>query len=192
MVIGVMRVRPKILKFTALFIGLFLIWLIWRLLPENRYNQQIRAAAARYHVDPTLVKAVVWRESRFRPGARGTKGEIGLMQVQEWAAQEWADAEHIKGFQHECCSDPKTNTLAGTYYLSQLLKRYARTDNPVPYALAAYNAGRGNVLKWNTGAAATESAVFIDQIGFPSTKQYVKAIMRRQRLYRILAGLRLG
>lgn len=187
-----MRIRNKIVKYTAFAVALLAVWLIWRLSPENRYNRQIRAAAARYHVDPTLVKAVVWRESRFRPGARGTKGEIGLMQVQEWAAQEWAEAEHITGFQHECCLDPETNTLAGTYYLSQLLKRYARTDNPVPYALAAYNAGRGNVLKWNSGAAATQSAAFIDQIGFPSTKQYVKAILRRQRLYRFLAGLNLG
>lgn len=187
-----MRLRPKVLKAITLVVGLFLVWLVWRLCPENRYNTQIRAAAERYHVDPMLVKAVVWRESRFRPGARGTKGEIGLMQIQEWAAQEWAEAEHITNFQHECCLDPKTNTLAGTYYLSQLLKRYARTDNPVPYALAAYNAGRGNVLKWDSGAAATQSAVFMDQIGFPSTRQYVKSIMRRERLYRFLAALKLG
>ena len=141
-------------------------------------------AAKRYGVDPLLVRAIVWRESRFKPDARGTSGEIGLMQIQEVAAQEWADAEHNTSFKHEHCFDPGTNALAATFYLSKLLKRYAHADNPVPYALADYNAGRGNVLKWNTGAAATNSAAFIAQIGFPGTRAYVKSVMRRQELYR--------
>ncbi len=118
------------------------------------------------------------------PLARGRAGEIGLMQLQEDAAHEWADAEHIEGFEHERCLDPGTNALAGAWYLKKLLKRYAQTDNPVPYALADYNAGRGNVLRWNSGAAATNSAAFMEQIGFPGTKEYVKSVMRRYASYR--------
>jgi len=68
--------------------------------------------------------------------------------------------------------------------LKKLIKRYAQTDKPVVYALADYNAGRGNVLKWNMGEAATNSAVFIEQIGFPGTKAYVKSVMRRYEKYR--------
>jgi soluble lytic murein transglycosylase len=156
---------------------------------ERRFVPQIRAAARRYQVDPLLVKAVVWRESRFNPAARGTKGELGLMQVQELAAQEWADTEHLAAFRHSHCLDPATNTLAGTFYLGKLLKRYANTGNPFPYALADYNAGRGNVLKWNTSAAATNSALFVDQIGFGATRRYVKSVLRRYRLYKFLAQL---
>src|SRR5207249_10099946 len=147
-------------------------------------DRSISAAARRYGVEPALVKAVVWRESRFHPRARGRSGEIGLMQIGEAAAQEWADAEHIGGFNHEQCSDPFTNTLAGTWYWKNLLKRYGQTDNPVPYALADYNAGRANVLKWLSGAAATNSAAFIEQIEFPGTKQYVESVMRRYEEYR--------
>ena len=154
---------------------------------EERYTPQIRVAAGRYGVDPLLVKAVVWRESRFNPNARGTSGEIGLMQIQEIAAQEWADAEHNLGFIHTHCFDPGTNTLAATFYLAKLLKRYSKTDNPVPYALSDYNAGRGNVLKWNNGAAATNSVAFIEQIGFPGTRVYVKSVMRRREIYRFLS-----
>ena len=143
---------------------------------ERRYIPQIRAAAKRYGVDPMLVKAVVWRESRFNSEARGTSGEIGLMQIREIPAQEWADTEHNLAFVHAHCFDPGTNTLAATFYLGKLLKRYAKTDNPVPYALADYNAGRGNVLKWNSGAAATNSALFIEQIGFPGTKDIRKTV----------------
>jgi soluble lytic murein transglycosylase len=156
---------------------------------ERRQNGPIRAAAERYGVERELVKAVVWRESRFHPRARGRAGEIGLMQLQETAAREWAAAERIEGFEHEQCFDPGTNTLAGTFYLGKLLKRYARTDNPVPYALADYNAGHSNVLKWNNGQAATNSALFIAQIGFPGTKKYVKSVMWRCALYRFLGRL---
>src|SRR5882672_2880893 len=151
---------------------------------EHSQDAPINTAAKRYGVEPALVKAIVWRESRFNPSVRGRAQEIGLMQLQEIAAQEWADAEHITAFEHEHCFDPGTNTLAGTWYLKKLLRRYTKTDNPLPYALADYNAGRGNVLKWNSGEAATNSAVFIEQIRFPGTKAYVKSVMGRYEKYR--------
>jgi soluble lytic murein transglycosylase len=153
----------------------------------RKFESQINAAAKRYKVDPLLIKAVVWRETRFRPNVHGKAGEIGLMQIQEAAALEWAGAEHIQNFDHAQCFDPGTNTLAGTFYLSKLMKRYTNTDNPVLYALADYNAGRGNLVKWNNGAAATNSSVFVAQIGFPSTKAYVKSVMRRRAFYKFLA-----
>jgi soluble lytic murein transglycosylase len=167
-------------------VGIAAIYLWWNSRLEQSQDNPIRAAANRYKVDPALVKAVVWRESRFNPSVRGRAKELGLMQIREEAAQEWADAEHINGFEHAQCLDPQTNALAGTWYLKKLLKRYSQTDDPVPYALADYNAGRGNVLKWNTGEAATNSTVFIEQIGFPGTKAYVKSVMRRREKYRRL------
>jgi soluble lytic murein transglycosylase len=53
----------------------------------------------------------------------------------------------------------------------------------VPYALADYNAGRGNVLKWMKGAATTNSEAFIEQIGFPSTRHYVRTVVERRKKY---------
>ncbi len=168
-------------------LALFYFWREDRL--ERQFLPQIHAAAERYGVDPLLVRAVVWRESRFKAGARGTKGEIGLMQLQETAAHEWAETERLQSFAHEQCVDPATNTLAGTFYLGKLIKRYLRTDDPIPYALADYNAGRSNVLKWNTAGAATNSAAFVEQIGFVGTKHYVKSVMRRYQWYKLLVGL---
>src|SRR6185295_2164523 len=150
---------------------------------ERSQDGPIRAAGQKYGVEPALVKAIVWRESRFNPRAQGRAQEIGLMQIREEAAQEWADAEHLPHFEHKDCFDAGTNTMAGTFYLKKLLRRYTKTDNPVPYALADYNAGRGNVLKWNSGAGATNSAEFIEQIGFPMTKDYVRSVMRRYQHY---------
>jgi soluble lytic murein transglycosylase len=181
--------RRTILPVIALCIlgGVAYLWFVAQ--QGKKFKPQIAAAAARYNVDPLLVKAVIWQETRFHPNRRGRAGEIGLMQIREPAALEWAGAEHIQNFSHEQCFDPGTNTLAGTFYLSKLLKRYTNTDDPVPYALADYNAGRGNLLKWNNGEAATNSTIFITQIGFPGTRAYVNSIRRRYAFYRFLARL---
>ena len=169
-----------VLLVDALALGWFL-YVRWR---EHTQDAVIRTAAARYGVDGALVKAVVWRESWFDPGVRGKAGEIGLMQIREPAAREWAEAEQIAGFQHEHIFHPGSNTLAGTWYLAKLLRRYPHTDNPLPYALADYNAGRGNVLKWNHGAAATNSQQFLAQMTFPGTRRYIETVVKRHERYR--------
>jgi soluble lytic murein transglycosylase len=156
-------------------------WYQWR---DHSQDVPILAAARRYGVEPALVKAVVWRESRFSPGKRGRAGEYGLMQIRPAAASEWARAERIVGFSSDDLLNPATNTLAGTWYLEKLLKRYAQADNPLPFALADYNAGRGNVLKWDRGAAQTNSPAFINQIGFPGTRSYVRSVIQRFEHYR--------
>lgn len=170
---------------TALAVGGALAWLgLWRGWREHSQDRVIRAAAQRYGVDPALVKAVVWRESWFDPRAVGRAGEIGLMQITEPAAREWAAAERLPVFAHSRLFDPAQNTLCGTWYLRKLLRRYTATDNPLPYALADYNAGRGNVLKWAKGTAATNSAAFLQRLGFPMTREYVTAVMARRECYR--------
>ena len=178
-----MQWRRLRLILVLLFAGGLAVYWWWHGQLERSQDGPIRAAARRYRVEPALIKAIVWRESRFDPRAQGRAGELGLMQLQEEAAREWASAEHLDGFEHEHCLDPATNTLAGTWYLRKLLRRYAQTDNPLPYALADYNAGRGNVLKWCQGLAVTNSGAFLEQIGFPGTRAYVRAVMRRYAHY---------
>jgi soluble lytic murein transglycosylase len=173
------RLRKLVL---VVAIGIVAYWgcLYWR---EHRFDSDIAEAARHYSLDPALIRAVIWRESRFDPSARGRAGELGLMQIREPAAMEWAAAEHIKSFDHADCLDPATNVMAGAYYLKTVSRHYSRADDPIPYALAEYNAGRGNVLKWLSGSATTNSSAFIDQIGFPGTKAYVKAILDRRGYY---------
>jgi soluble lytic murein transglycosylase len=159
------------------------LWLYerWR---NHRFDDTIRKAAGRYGVDPALVKAVVWRESRFNPRAVGRAGEIGLMQVRELAAVEWSTSERVLDFELTHLFDPGTNTLAGAWYLARVFRRYAQTDDPWPYALADYNAGRNNVLRWNQGPAATNAAAFVAHIGFPGTRKYVETVIARRGRYR--------
>ncbi len=170
--------------FALIFLGGVVGW--WerfRTYREHSQDQHILAAARKYHVEPALIKAVVWRESWFNPWVKGRKGEIGLMQIREEAAGEWAKSEHILFFTPHELFDPAKNTLAGTWYLRKLLGRYQQTDDALPYALADYNAGRSHVLQWAKDAAATNSTAFVERIGFPSTKAYVRAVMKRREHY---------
>jgi soluble lytic murein transglycosylase len=164
--------------------GALLLFERWRVWHEDSQDVHIFAAGQKYGVDPALVKALVWRESKFNPRVQGRVGEVGLMQIREAAASEWAKAEKVAFFHHHQLFDPARNTQAGTWYLKKLLSRYTNTDNPIPYALADYNAGRTHVLRWNKGAAATNSIIFLSQIDFPSTRKYVTEVMARYDLYR--------
>ncbi len=150
---------------------------------EHSQDRTILAVARAYGVDPALVKAIVWRESDFDPGARGRAGEIGLMQITDAPAQEWAEAERVYPLSEARLFDPRINLRAGTWYLRKLLDRYRRTDQPAAFALADYNAGRGNVVKWAKGVAATNSEAFVEQIRFPTTRMYVRAVLERRTRY---------
>ena len=155
-------------------------WRTWR---EDSQDDVIQEAAARYQVEPALLKAVIWRESRFDPGARGSKGELGLMQIMEATARDWASAERRLLVFHTEMLDRRKNTQCGAWYLRRLLNRYNQTDNRLAYALADYNAGRGNVLKWMKGLAATNSAAFLETMPFPGTREYVQAVLKRKERY---------
>ena len=150
---------------------------------ETSQDKTIFAASRKYGVDPALVKAVVWRESRFNARARGTKDERGLMQIMEITGREWAGEQRVPLFSEDVLLEPAQNIDCGTWYLGKLLRRYTKADDPVPYALADYNAGRGNVLKWIKDDAATNSAAFIEHIRFPSTRDYVRQVMERRDKY---------
>jgi len=164
--------------------GLVALFERFRTFREDSQDQYILAAARKYGLPPALVKAVVWRESRFNPRAKGRNQEIGLMQVRDAAATDWAKSEHVLLFTSYQLFDPAKNTLAGAWYLRKLLGRYEQTDNALPYALADYNAGRTHVLQWAKGAAATNSAAFLEQIRYPGTRDYVRAVIKRYEHYR--------
>jgi len=181
---GVMKSRARILLVVIALVTFAFLADWWRRAHlESSQDKNILAAARKHGVDPALIKAVIWRESRFDPHAHGDKGEVGLMQIMENTGREWAGEQRVLFFSEHLLFDAERNIECGTWYLAKLLRRYQRTDDAVPYALADYNAGRGNVLKWFKGEATTNSAAFIEQIGFPSTRQYVRAVMQRRERY---------
>ncbi len=170
-----------LLLLAVLDAAVFYWW--WSNQAERRYNGIIREAAGEHGVEYALIKAVIWQESRFREDAVGDAGEIGLMQLMELAAFEWADDHGVHDFEHSHVYDPRTNILAGTYYLKTRLDRYRHTDNPLPYALADYNAGRARVVRWAREAARTNSTAFLQNIDFSSTRRYIDQVTRRRDHY---------
>jgi len=95
----------------------------------------IYRAGERHGVDPRLLHAVIWQESKYKPAAVSHAGAQGLMQLMPATA---------KRFKCEDRNDPEANVNAGTQYLRWLIKRF---DGNVTLALAGYNAGEGNVDK---------------------------------------------
>ncbi len=147
----------------------------------SEHDKRIARIAEKRGLDPLLVKAVVWRESRFTTTKVGKAGERGLMQVGEAAARDWAAANKIEVFTFADLFDAETNLDAGTWYLSRALERWKDRDDPLPYALAEYNAGRSRVEKW--AANATTTAEMLREASGVGTRQYVDDIIRRYQRY---------
>lgn len=188
--------KLAVLSGCGLLILILLIWLVaghdenYRLQMlffgerYRRYDGLIADAGKRYGVSPSLIKAIIWRESRFQADMRGSKGERGLMQITEGAASDWARAEKIETFVPVDLLDPKTNIEAGTWYLGKALRHWADKDDPVPFALAEYNAGRARVKRWEKDSGlggGFGSGELREAMDFPTTKAYIQSIVARFR-----------
>jgi peptidoglycan lytic transglycosylase len=152
----------------------------------QQHDALIRTVAAEHQLDPMLVKAVVWRESRFDAQKFGTAGERGLMQVSEKAAGEWARETKVENFRVEELFDPKTNLEAGTWYLRRAIEHWQNQASPLPFALAEYNAGASRALRWAGGddTKTVAEKTFLANIDFPGTRKYVDSIIARYQFYK--------
>lgn len=148
-------------------------YLHWRV---HRFDELAFKAGATHGVDTRLVLAIIRKESNFKPRAVGRAGEIGLMQVTPAAALEWARATGNSSFKNDDLFNPETNIQAGTWYLSRAMGRWAFKTDPLPYALAEYNAGRSIARQW-AAADEGEAVKFMARISYPSTKSYIEDIL---------------
>lgn len=168
----------------------FLYW-SWHQPKENPYDPIIVSVAHETGVDPFLIRALIWRESRFNPLTHGFADEHGLMQVTPEVGQMWAKANKISHFNSDDLYDATINIRVGTWYLNRSLKRWSQTDDPVVFALAEYNAGHSNALKWVDPADPQNSNNFLQRITYPTTRKYVEVILAKREQYRVaMAGNR--
>ena len=153
---------------------------------EQRFNKLIEEVATQNGMDPFLVKAVIRRESKFDPFAYGSHGEIGLMQVTEAAGWDWARAVREHGFGRDELWDPRINIEAGSWYLARALNRWAdkEPEERMAFALAEYNSGFGNVLRWLPKGHATTAAEFIEAISYPTVHDYVAEVLENYQMYK--------
>jgi soluble lytic murein transglycosylase len=152
------------------------------------YSSIIRQQAAEKHLDPALVAAVIYAETKFEPRV-SSAGAEGLMQILPQTAEFLAHRSGATTFHVSDLGTPAVNIAYGSYYLRYLLNQYANNE---VLALAAYNGGETNVNRWLAAARQDGSAFTVSQIPFPETKAYVIRVMQAQRAYRQTYAKQLG
>ncbi len=148
-----------------------------------RHEDIIRQQASDKKLDPALIAAVIYAESRFVSGRTSTAGAEGLMQITPDTAQGIAKRSGGTAFVLEDLATPQVNIAYGSYLLRELLDRY---DGDVAAALAAYNAGPGKADQWGG------SALRVEDIPYPETRLYVQKVLAAQREYRTKYSNELG
>lgn len=165
---------------TAGAIGYFLI--LPKLLPLHCKNY-VEKYATQYHVEPSLVYAVIFCESGFDPNAVSSANARGLMQVTEDTAI-WA-AKQIDGIDVDTLqiTDPETNIQIGCWYLGWLLEKF---DGNTQTSLAGYNAGHNKVAEWLADEEKSKDGLTLDEIPYSETNYYVKKVALVQKAYQWL------
>lgn len=164
--------RRRISSFLILVVLLFAVLAGLRTYYPLRYAEIVERWAQDRSLNPHLIAAVIRAESRFRPRVVSRAGAIGLMQIMP-ATGEWIAAQVGKeGFQVADLYDPEINIRLGTWYLRHLLNRFIEVD----LALAAYNAGSTNLIRWQAGEGTI----------FPETAAYIVRVNRGWVWYRLL------
>jgi peptidoglycan lytic transglycosylase len=141
------------------------------------YEGTIREVSAAHDLEPTLVAAVVYTESRFRPEVQSHRGAYGLMQLLPRTATFIRDRSGIEGDYR----DPRVNLRMGAWYLSYLEDRYMGDERLM---LAAYNSGEGQVDAW-----ISEKGFDVgEDIPFQETREYVENVLQARQIYEELYG----
>jgi len=121
-------------------------------------------------LDPALLAAVIYQESKFDAGAESSSGAIGLMQLTPATAHGIAVRTGGSRFRTTDLLDPEINIRYGAWYLGNLFRKYG--DERL--VLAAYNAGQGNVDRWRAEGRP---------VAFPETRAYVDRVEKLKRVY---------
>ena len=134
------------------------------------YEQIVRGHARNYNLDPALLAAVIYQESKFQADAKSSSGAIGLMQLRPQTAEGIAIRTGGTHFQVSDLYNPEINVRYGSWYLRHLLDKYGDEKD----ALAAYNAGQHNVDEWRAEGKG---------IQFPETRAYVDRVEHLKGVY---------
>jgi soluble lytic murein transglycosylase len=144
------------------------------------YATIIRQQAHDKHLDPALIAAVIYAETRFRPRTSPT-GALGLMQIEPGTATFLAHRSGATTFTVADLGTPQVNIAYGSYYLRYLLNLY---DGSFVMALAAYNAGETNLDHWASRVQALHRHFELADIPLAATRLYVQEVLSKQKAYR--------
>ena len=173
----------KIIILIVIFYVLFKIVNIQDIILKNiypkEYEQQVTTYSEMYNVDENLIYAIIKAESNFDPNAVSNKDARGLMQLMYDTAADVAKIVEIE-ITEQHLLEPEININLGTKYISMLIEKYENIE----VALAAYNAGSGNVDKWIAENTIKADGSNIENIPFKETNNYVRKILRDYKIYK--------
>ena len=143
------------------------------------YMDEIKNYSSVYEIDEHLVMAVISTESKFQKQAVSKRGAKGLMQLREETAA-WCMEQFNIDANGRDIYNPDLNIQLGCAYLKYLTDKFGTSRQN---ALAAYNAGEGNVLKWLDGQKRETD---IENVPFPETRGYIDSVNKKEKIYRFL------
>lgn len=153
------------------------------------YRTTIESYSARWHVDKFLAVSVMKVESNFHESANSQSGAVGLMQIMPetaaWIAFQLGEKTEEVVDDIKNLREPETNIRYGTWYLAELENEFKGND---VLALAAYNAGRGNVHEWIKQNNWSDNFSDVDKIPYAETRDYVKRVLHCREKYSELYG----
>lgn len=169
----------------AIIVAIFIIIVViatkkqmMKILYPKKYSEYVSKYANEYSVDEDLIYAIIKAESNFNPNAVSIQNAKGLMQLMYTTAEDVARKNGIK-LTEESILEPETNINIGTKYIATLLDKY----RCIEVALAAYNAGSGNVDKWIANGTIKADGSDIENIPYKETNTYIRKIMRDYKIY---------
>jgi len=179
----------KILKFFIVLIVIVTILIvifankntIMKMFYIIKYSEYVEKYSKEYVVDKYLIYACIKAESNFNEKAESKKGAKGLMQLMDSTGQEIAKGLNMT-IDNDDLFEPEINIKLGTKYVSRMLQKYENTE----LALAAYNAGSGNVDSWINSGKIKADGSDAENIPFKETNNYVRKILKDYRIYKEL------
>ncbi|TJX59995.1 lytic transglycosylase domain-containing protein [Soehngenia saccharolytica] len=168
--------------FIALIVLVFIINTAISIVFPIKYKNIVYNYSLKYNLDPFLVFSIIKTESNFNEKAISSKNARGLMQISEGTAQWAVDELKIENFKPDNLFDPEVNIMIGTWYISKLLKQFGNLE----VALAAYNAGSGNVTNWLKDDEYSYDSSTLYKIPYQETDNFVKKVLNNFRIYNFL------
>jgi soluble lytic murein transglycosylase len=157
----------------------------WGIAYPLAFREEVESVAGNYGVPKSLIFAIIRAESNYFPNALSPAGAVGLMQVMPATAAAVAK-RGIENFTPDQLTLPGINIRLGVKHLHDLLTLY---EGDTVLAVAAYNAGSGNVYRWRKMFGKMSREQFIENIPFQETREYVKKVLATAEIYESLYRL---
>ena len=149
----------------------------------KEYRRIVEEQAKAFDLDENLVYAMIKAESDFDANAKSSAGALGLMQMTP-GTFEWMQSRLKETHDTDALFEPEVSIRYGCALLRLLLNEY----DDLTVALAAYNAGMGNVTSWLSDTAYSADGVTLQAIPFGETRIYVQRVLRYKQNYEIIYG----